>query len=168
MGTDRSRRQHYVDFAKSELKLADPTLSQYHLETAPVIMTLYTEYLCTGHTLKNKLVHKTTIDQYLKEAAKYIMHHDSGKRDTPQPDPQLDLTTGEVHILISSALKELKRWKEVPNRRQPLTKQMIHNLKERAKKKHADSLEARRRQLASVWPAHRLSFCGMGPSSGPQ
>jgi hypothetical protein len=141
MGTDRSRRTHYVLFASTVLKLADPTLSAYHPEIAPVIMALYTEYLCTGHTLKNKLIRKTTIDQYLKEAVEYCMTDPSGAGPTPRTDPRLDLTTGEVHIFISSALKEVKRWEEVPNRRQPLTKQMIRNLKERAKKKHADSLE---------------------------
>jgi hypothetical protein len=47
-------------------------------------MALYTKYLCTGHMLtKKKLVCKTTVDQYLKEAAEYCMHHESGKRDTP-------------------------------------------------------------------------------------
>jgi hypothetical protein len=43
--------------------------------------------------------------------------------------------------LISSTLKKLKGWEEVPNCCQPLTKQMIRDLKARAKRKHTDSLE---------------------------
>ena len=48
-----------------------------------VVMAMYTEYLCTGHMLKNKLVRKNTIDQYLKEAAEYCMHQENGKQDMP-------------------------------------------------------------------------------------
>jgi hypothetical protein len=141
MGTDCSRQQHYIYFAQEELKLKDPTLSDYHPETAPVVMALDTEHMCTWHTLKSKLVRKTTVDQYLKEAAEYCIHHKNGKQDTARADPWIDGATEEVHILISSALKELKRWEEVPNQRQPPTKQMIGHLKTLVKSKHADSLK---------------------------
>ncbi len=54
----------------------------------------------------------------------------------PQPDSRIDGMMVEVHILISSAQKELKHREEVLNCRQLLTQQMIWNLKDCAKKKH--------------------------------
>jgi hypothetical protein len=116
------------------MHLQDATLQAIDATVRPVIMAFYTEFCCVGNTLNNKLVRKSTVDQYLDIAITYV-------KSNITVDPSIDPFTNKRHGLISSALDELKRWEKVPNRRMPLTIPMIMWLIEYAKTKHEDSLE---------------------------
>lgn len=96
------------------------------------LFAMYTVHLGMGHTLKHFTIKEGTIRKYLNEAAKII----KARRQTykmQNPNAQIDWYHplhhyGESQIApaIKVCLDEIKRWENVPNRREPLTTDMIY------------------------------------------
>jgi hypothetical protein len=104
-------------------------------------MALYTEALCTGATIQNRLVKKATVDLYLKAATAVCT-------DQKCRNPTIDPITGQTFDLITSALTELEKWEGLPKRREPLTKSMIRNLLTRTADLRPNGLE---KAMADWW-----------------
>lgn len=85
-----------------------------------------------GHTLLCKTIKSDTIKGYLKAAANYITAARKllPNNDTSRPlwlDPRLDMALGTTAEDISNVTNEVKRWEMMPNRREPLTVDMIQH-----------------------------------------
>ena len=80
-------------------------------------MACYTAYLASGETLLCKTIKSSTIKRYLDAAAELSTH-------AQMINPCLDIM-GNQSVYITNILKELKRWESMPNRKEPVTKQMI-------------------------------------------
>jgi len=96
-----------------------------------LIMSSYVVHLGMGHTLQCKTIKSATIQKYLAQAGKRI--HDERKRFVlNNPDqvlhwinPLTDPATGKYAADIINGITEIKRWEACPNRREPLTTDMI-------------------------------------------
>ena len=80
-------------------------------------MACYTVHLVGGHTLLCKTIASGTIKRYLSAAAEL-------SRPANMLNPCLDIMRNRSRY-INDILKELKRWESVPNRREPVTKEMV-------------------------------------------
>ena len=80
------------------------------------IFACYAEYLLMGKNLKYMRIKSSTAQRYLVAAAKLF-----------PVDPRRD-EFGNIHPIFSQIWTEAKRWEQMPNRREPLTKTMIHKL----------------------------------------
>jgi len=69
-----------------------------------------------------------TIKEYLREASVLVQSGRKRYERKPYPDPRLDLSTGQTHHIIKQVTDEVKRWENMPRRRDPLTKGMILRL----------------------------------------
>ena len=80
-------------------------------------MTGYALSLALGNTIRSKCIQSTTIGKYINAACDWITDHN-------EMIPQIT-NKGVRAPLISAVLKEHKRWESIPNRREPLTKDML-------------------------------------------
>jgi hypothetical protein len=93
---------------------------------------MYALDLAMGHTLLCKTIKSGTIKNYLKAAADRIAEARrrmliGAATDALQwIDPRHDITVGETAKCITVITDEVKRWENMPNRREPLTVDMIH------------------------------------------
>jgi hypothetical protein len=96
------------------------------------IMAMYVAYLGMGHTLMFKTIKARTVRIYLSEAAKLIQKR---REAHVMAHPQAGLTWfcptrthGATTFAppIASVLKEIERWENMIDRREPLTVDMIH------------------------------------------
>jgi hypothetical protein len=91
---------------------------------------MYAVFLALGHTLLCKTVKSSTISHYLRCAATHVKE---ARRRMPNidnntivwQDPRIDMATGKIDDRISAVINEVKRWENMPNRREPLTIDMI-------------------------------------------
>ena len=81
-------------------------------------MACYTANLASGENLLCKTIKSGTIIRYLSAAAELSIQLNT-------ISPLLDIT-GKRSKYITDVLNEIKRWEQVPNRREPLTKSMIN------------------------------------------
>ena len=117
IGTLCSRKQHFIKFLNN-IKLGNNfALKGFTLITRNIIMACYTAYLASGETLLCKTIKSSTIKRYLDAAAELSTH-------AQMINPCLDIM-GNQSVYITNILKELKRWESMPNRKEPVTKQMI-------------------------------------------
>ena len=95
-------------------------------------MAMYAVYLGMGHTLTFKTIKARTVRNYLSEAAKLIQKR---REAHVLAHPQAGLTwfcpirTHGSTVMappIASCLKEIERWENMIDRREPLTVDMIH------------------------------------------
>jgi len=106
---------------------------------------MFATFLALGHTLMCKTIKSGTINQYLLAAAKDVMS--VRRRAAPQVpsstvwwlDPRIDITTGKTDSRITAVVNEAKRWEKMPNRREPLTVDMItfQQMKRKANEPHS-------------------------------
>ena len=87
-------------------------------------MACYATHLAQGQNLRCKELKSKTIRLYLKAAEQFIA---SGKQMSPLIDH-----FGNTAPLIQSVLHEVKRWEQIPKRREPLTKPMVLALQHKA------------------------------------
>ena len=117
LGTLCSRQQHFVKFLHS-IKLGNNVaLKGFTLTIRNIIMACYTAHLASGHTLLCKTIRSGTITKYLNAAAELSI-------PAKMINPTLDIHGKQSHF-IKDIIKELKRWETVPNRKEPLTKEMV-------------------------------------------
>ena len=115
IGTFCSRQKHFIKFLHhiklgNNVALTCFTLTVRH-------MACYTAYLATGETLLCKSIKANTIKRYLEAASELSI-------PAGLMNPCLDIK-GKLSKHISDLIKEIKRWEKIPNRKEPVTKQMI-------------------------------------------
>jgi hypothetical protein len=130
-GTSRSRIKHFIAWC-NRYHIKDDLLSNIPtFREANAIFSCYALDLAMGHTLLCKTIKSGTIKHYVKDAADRIME---ARRRTisglPNAslqwlDPRLDITTGKTAKDISIIYDEVHRWETIPDRREPLTIDMI-------------------------------------------
>ena len=120
-----SRQQHFIEFLR-KIKLGNNVaLKGYTLTTRNIIMACYVAHLSLGETLLCKTIKSSTISRYLSAAVEL-----STKAN--MMNPCLDIM-GKQSDYIKGIFKELKRWENVPNRKEPVTKQMIEYVIEKGR-----------------------------------
>lgn len=92
-------------------------------------MALFAASLALGHTLLCCTIKSGTIEHYLRNVARHIIGQrrllQSPMQPLPWIDPRIDLSTNKTDSSISAIVKEVKRWENMPERREPLTVDMI-------------------------------------------
>ena len=113
----KTRQLHFIKWCVTN-KLSDPTMASMDLGTRNFIMACYTASLVSNGSIFCKTIKAATISNYLSDAAKLsIMNRlqDPTKTSINQRSPY-----------IRSILHEHKRWESMPNRREPLTYNMVN------------------------------------------
>ena len=134
-GTLYSRQKHFINFIKEKELGNNVALTGFTLNVRNIIMACYTAYLASGATLLCKTIKADTIKRYLKAAAEL-------SAPAQMMNPTLDLM-GNLSVFIKDIIHEAKRWESMPNRREPLTKEMIEYIidkGENSKKTNSDNL----------------------------
>ena len=134
-GTLYSRQKHFINFIKEKELGNNVALTGFTLNVRNIIMACYTAYLASGATLLCKTIRSDTIKRYLKAAAEL-------SAPAQMMNPTLDLM-GNLSVFIKDIIHEAKRWESMPNRREPLTKEMIEYIidkGENSKKTNPDNL----------------------------
>jgi hypothetical protein len=96
------------------------------------IMAMYALDLARGNTLLCKTIKSDTISKYLLAAARKIQGYRARKHIKSLnrgvwTDPRIDMATGKHSTRITAITKEVSRWENEPNRREPLTVDMIRH-----------------------------------------
>ena len=109
-------KRHFSTFIETLNLGRDPTLSR--LRPCNIVMACYTISLAPGSIILALAIKVGTIERYLFVARKL---------STPAGvmDPILDIRGRRIDM-IKAILDEAKRWQTVPNRREPLTWEMVH------------------------------------------
>jgi hypothetical protein len=97
-----------------ELGIKDPTLSYLPWHIANVIMFMFMDHLCKGHTILNTTVSGKTIEKYLIKAVDYCIKHGSSRRDPGSMDP----TSGQHLNAIAKIIQDAKRWDKMTKRQE--------------------------------------------------
>ena len=134
IGTLCSRQNHFIKFLSDKKLGKNVALKGFTLNVRNIIMACYTVSLATGNTLMCKTIASGTLKRYLGAAAEL-------SRPANMMNPCLDIM-GKQSRYISDIIKELKRWESIPNRREPVTKEMIEYIiaKGKLNKKNPDNL----------------------------
>jgi hypothetical protein len=132
-------------------------------QEANLIFAMFAVYLALGHTLLCKTIKSATISNYLRVAAKHVV---SARRRIPNPnnillwqDPRIDMTTGKNASTITGVLAEVKRWENMPNRREPLTVDMVvyQKLQCREDEPHSESAAMYDWEVFGLYSGNRLT-----------
>ena len=116
-GTLRSRQSHFLKFL-TDMKLdANVALQGFTQLVRNIIMACYTAHLASGQTLLYRAIKTETIKKYLKAATDLSLPFQ-------MMNPALNLL-GNQSKYIGDILHEASRWESMPNRREPLTKDMV-------------------------------------------
>ena len=116
-GTLQSRQNHFIKFIK-KIKLGNNVaLKGYALSVRNLIMSCYAADLAAGENLVCKTIKAITIKKYLAAAAELSIQ-------SQMMNQTLNLM-GKESKFIGDVLHELKRWEKMPNRREPVTTEMI-------------------------------------------
>ena len=99
-------------------------------ETRIWVIACYTAYLASGSSILAIAIKVDTIKRYLHAVAALSRSHG-------QIDPTR-VKSGERAPSIDDILKEAKRWEKVPNRCEPLTKEMLDHILQQAQKERSD------------------------------
>jgi hypothetical protein len=131
-GTAAKRARHFeVDFL-SRLHITDTLFLRQSLTEMLDLFAMYTVHLGMGHTLMHFTIKEGTIRKYLNEAGKLIMsRRQTYKMQNPQAQldwyhPLRHYGESQMAPAIKVCLDEIKRLENVPNRREPLTTNMIY------------------------------------------
>jgi len=97
-------------------------------------LATYAVHLANGHTIKAKSIKGDTIKQYLIAASGLIQMFDKVERDARK---QIGAT--HLCLAVTKVINEVKRFEEMPRRREPYCTAMHRRLVEKSKFYHADS-----------------------------
>ena len=115
-GTLLKRKYHFINFIEGLQLSNNVALAGFTLNVRNIIMSCYTAYLASGATLLCKTIKVDTIKRYLSAAAELSI-------PAQMVNPCLDLM-GKTSVFIRNILYEARRWESMPDRREPVTKQM--------------------------------------------
>jgi hypothetical protein len=131
-GTAARWARHFeVDFLP-RLQITNTMFLRQSLLEMLDLFAMYTVHLGMGHTLLHFTIKEGTIRKYLNEAAKiikarrqmYKMQNPNAQIDWYHPLHHYDEL--QIAPAIKVCLDEIKQWENVPNRREPLTTDMIY------------------------------------------
>ena len=119
----RSMRIHFIWFlTEHNLYSSIFVVNTLNLETMNYIMACYAAHLGTGHTLSSRCIRSGSISKYLHAAASLVMVFDDAGI---LRDPRKAKGSNTLCFPLSQVMKELKRYEDVPNRREPFTVGML-------------------------------------------
>lgn len=154
----------YVDDFCEKHGIPDPCLLNIATyQEACLIFAMYAVYLALGHTLHCKTIKSGTITNYLRAAASHVTQ---ARRRMPNPsnklqwqDPRIDMTTGKIDKQITAVVDEVKRWESMPERREPLTVDMIlyQKLQCRADAPHSEDAVMYDWEVFGIYAGNRLT-----------
>lgn len=98
------------------------------------IIACYAISLTQGQTLMCKSIRSTTVRRYINAISKFYADND-------QPDPTKDANGKSAH-LIQMVIHEHHRWESVPNRREPVTWDMVAHQQSLVGQQSSTSLDA--------------------------
>ena len=130
--TLQSRTDHFVSWCASHH--LNPTLTPLDQPDRNFVLALFALDLSTGNTLLAKSIKSATIARYLQAAALISERH-------KLMDPRKTLH-GTQSPAISRVLNELKRWENMPDRKEPVTVAMVLLLAKSAFQASPDSFAA--------------------------
>ena len=113
---------HWQKFCESH-HLNDHTISKLTLRDKELVIAFYGIYLSTGNTIKSKSIQTPTLKLYLKVAGEAAGVETS--YDPNHSDDKKYLGRTKVSPVIRAVINEHHRWESVPNRREPITQNMI-------------------------------------------
>ena len=119
-----SRQHHFLKFLSSVNLNDNVTLLGFSTLTRNAIMGCYAATLVSGHTIQCKSIHVSTISKNLSTAAAFSIPFQA-------MNPLVNIY-GEKSRLVEDIKNEAKRWEPMPNRRGPLTKDMVRFLIKKA------------------------------------
>lgn len=155
VGTLRSRRIHYLMFANAMRWHDDLLMQPMSLERANLQLAIYAAHLGNGNTLWHRQIKCATIKHYVNAAASFACLFGTHPRD---PRRQ---TIAEAAVCppLQAVYKELSRWEDIPNRREPFTTDMLADLQRFAAGSDQDSLAHVMADWAEIglFTGHRLS-----------
>jgi hypothetical protein len=120
-GTHRSRQIHYLLFALAMKLDDDLLLENVPLERCNYQMALYAMHLATGSNLRHRAIKASTINHYLASVAKFL-----GRFSDRNVRKQQD--SFNISPCIKAVLDEIKRWEDMPKRREPFTPEMWNHI----------------------------------------
>jgi hypothetical protein len=116
----------------SQFRITDLIFLHQSLPEMFDLFAMYTVHLGMGHTLLYYTIKEATIRRYLNEAASSIVEtRQNYKLHFPQAQlswfhPLRHHGESKMAPAITACLDEIKRWENMPNRREPLTIDMIY------------------------------------------
>jgi hypothetical protein len=129
--TTQSRIEHFESKFLRATELKDPTFLEQSLHEMFLIFAMYVVYLGMGHTLLCKTVKSRTIKSYVTDAAATVQRR---REAYARAHPSTTLSWfcpirphGDTKFAppIAACLKEVQRWENMENRREPLTTDMV-------------------------------------------
>jgi len=135
--TRDSRYKHWLKFCTNNYI----NLKSWHTvseKDKDLIFACYASDLITGNTLKSTSIAIGTVKLYLIAAGAKTFNINPHYL----PSGFLQASQNSFSPLTLAVLKEYNRWMKVPNRREPLTKEMIKYFISTHKNSHQDSKEA--------------------------
>ena len=115
--TLQSRQTNLIEFL-IKIKIGNnPTLHGYTQETRNIIMACYTANLVSGENILCETLKSGTISRYLSAASELSTLSNV-------INPCLDVT-GKQSKHIKDIINEVKRWESIPDRREPVTNDII-------------------------------------------
>lgn len=139
-GTVRSRRIHFLMFARSMKWDADP--DWLFADVEPRLRTLqlvaYLLHLATGQTLLSKMLKLASIKKYIAAVASLMSLCSPNPRDFRYSNP----TDSRYDPLIQGVYDEIKRFEALPRKREPFTPEMYNLLLKWVETQPPDSLLA--------------------------
>jgi hypothetical protein len=83
---------------------------------------LYAVHLATGHAISCRAVKAKTIEKYLRNVSAFCA------RSNPRDPRKSEQTNKALAPAIQGVLDEVKRWENIPERREPFTIEMLRYL----------------------------------------
>jgi hypothetical protein len=123
-GSIGSRRIHCLQFFHSKGWADDLTMENMERRRGNMQFAMYALHLATGNTLFCRCIKTATIKKYLLHVASLFWLFGPQQRDFRKSNNNDSGFTPELTKLYC----ELDRWETVPNRREPFTLEMLHEL----------------------------------------
>jgi hypothetical protein len=99
----------------------DILLESASLERCNYQMALYAMHLATGSNLRHRTIKASTINDYLASVAKFLSRFSDR-------DVRKTLDSFNIAPCIKGVLNEVKRWEDMPQRREPFTPEMWNHI----------------------------------------
>jgi hypothetical protein len=126
-GTLRTRRLYFVWFTSHIGWHENPVLEGQPLEVCNWVLALFLIHLSYGNNIFCRDLKVGTLHQYILAAASLIAQYSSYKVDPRREGP----TSSKLARCLDAVFRELMRYETVPNRREPLTIDMVEALRQR-------------------------------------
>jgi hypothetical protein len=123
-GSFRTQVIHWLKFCK-DMKLEDDmSLERVDLTRCHWQLGLCAIHLATGNSVSCRALKAATVEKHVRSVARFC------SRGNPRDPRKLDQTQKPLAPVIQGVLDEVKRWENIPDRREPFTIEMLNYLKE--------------------------------------